>query len=1269
MICQQRNKAGASFGGSEPKAKKVPVLFQWRFRLLGLAALGMAMTALGANAFEISDPSQIPNAEVVDGIGKTKAFVPLRGGVGVVLAEPVPLAEGSLSVWVKPVNWDGQTTEQVDLVRADGKECWLRVYKYRRDANKYGLMFLFGRPGGEGKRPYAFVSVPIDNWENSQWHHIAVTWSAREKMIRMFVDGEERGTSGLKKEFLPSGDVRELRIGGSNEGGGRLLKTAFDKVTLVPKILVAEEIRAEAAAFSPPPPQALLDVPASIVTIPKVAHPPKIDGVVGPGEWDAASRVFAGIGITDPLIVPGRTFTTSLCYDDENLYVLVVSPVPSMQLRADTRESGKAAVSRDDSVELFVAPSGMAAQYLQLIGNSLGFTYTSTGDATWRGPVQFANTLHELYWYAELAVPFSSLGRKSPALGERWLANFCRNWVLEDRIAFSTWSYSPKSYFGRMGEIIFGAENEAFRLAVDVDALPDAIVRGELDVPPSKGALGRVEVLTGPQAPSMALKALDGDRLKFSQKLASGRDSNVFVETGKPDATTFRASIPLNVAGGPRLRISTLFPEKLVRTELEFSENQGKPIVLAVAGTNAGARQEFPFVEAGSGKWKVEIPAATLPVDTYRFEVRMGDAVLTETLYDHIGSAEWLAWNPEQKKVPKPWTPISYSNDKIGFWGRSYRLGDGPFPLAMESRGQTITRDAIELVLEADGKPVQWAAKKEWLARDEAAGAFVSRGVSANWEVTATSRFEFDGLWWVEFEMKPKTGTASLNAFELKVPFAAGVAQWVYAHDHDKQQLQGKLETNPLGAFLPNVWIGNDEVGLTWFAESDEHWLPADPKSAVRYVPDAKGGGLRVQVVGQPLKSGGTLKFLFGLQATPIKPVDPARRKLRIEPAVGANLGHPWQIDKNVKRFHREDKEWGFTSPHVTSLPALKEETAKWRAKGMSLPWYVAPDIMSPKATEYQVFREEWRNIHAIYQFACVNSSFANFTEWTLDRMIRDADLRAVYVDCARPYPCGNAAHGCGYKDSQGNQHLTTPVLALRRYLKNLYYSLHEAPRLNGLPNALVAHISGGLTTVAHGFSDIVLEGEELQYRIAKTPSYFDLYPPDKWRTIFGQGFGLNVMLLPNYGRVGDKADQQSEACNATFLTQALLNDTPIWNLWCNSHYIKRIVSALDTTGWTEAGTEFLPYWRQQSHRFDNPAVVASVYRTPTTDLVVLGNPTKEAQTVRFSGPVDLQSVRTLDATTGKFVALSSDSFTLAPENFLVLSMPVKTQNPKNPKP
>ena len=66
------------------------------------------------------------------------------------------------------------------------------------------------------------------------------------------------------------------------------------------------------------------------------------------------------------------------------------------------------------------------------------------------------------------------------------------------------------------------------------------------------------------------------------------------------------------------------------------------------------------------------------------------------------------------------------------------------------------------------------------------------------------------------------------------------------------------------------VWLGDEDVGLCWFCESDEAFSPADPARTIEVLPGTDATILRIRLAETAPALPST--WTFGLQATPVKP-------------------------------------------------------------------------------------------------------------------------------------------------------------------------------------------------------------------------------------------------------------------------------------------------------------------------------------------------------------------------------------------------------------
>ncbi len=1213
--------------------------------------------------------AQVVEEEVVEDAAFGAMITPGEGGTGLELGKAFPLDEGSFSAWVRPVNWDGQEEDFVHLASAKTETAWWSIYKYKKDQNQLGLIFLYGRPS-EGGRNASFTLAHklIEDWQKNEWHHVAVTWSVKDRQIILYLDGREAASAGIKDHQVPEGAFSSIRLSpGNRKADGEIFRTVFAELFLQEGVLTPDAIE-ELAAKKQTAAMKLKNVPSSAATIPFVSTPPVIDGVLSSGEWDHATVLFGGIRAIIPEVNPEQIFRTYICYDAKNIYLMMVSAAPGMQLRSETKENGNMGIYKDDAIEIFFAPDNDPVNCFQYVANSQGF-YASrqAKNDQWKADWEYKTTLYEGFWYAELRVPIANIFNGEVKPGMRWLGNFVRNWRTVEPDAQTSWSYTPQSFYSHMGELIFGEKKDGYRLSIDDLALQNAVIKGDLQ--PATGAKEmtkmNISLLQGEDTVVESRQediAEDGS-VHFEVKLPGGQQSNLLLEAlGENGQPLLRQSIPMAVQSATAFQIRTDFEaQKLMISAPGLFASSA--VIRVVDADGKEVKKEAISIEENAQEWKHALDGSRIAPGIYTFQIQWlkenGEQVAEhERVYKHIGRPEWLEWDPQLTKVPKPWTDIVYAKNALEVWGRTYQLQNAPFPASVRTQGVLLIPEPVTLDIMLDGEKVKWEATPKWNQKLAWEGVYTLEGKTASASVIAKTHVEFDGLWYVELEMTPVNGKMNVQEVQVNVPLKSGVAERIYAHNHHRKVIQGAFQPEQLGEYLPHIWVGNHDFGLTWFTESNQYWSHQDPEKVIQFLKGTDKDALRVRVVDKAFETDEKIHYLFGVQATPVRDNAWVRRNIRMSPDPYKSIGNPWSMDRTIFDYATHQ---GITGALPKNFSVLKTELDRWWEKGMNMAYYLAPDIVSPASTEWEVFGTEWKNPYGAYQWGCVNSGSGRFQPWYYDQMVQHAGLRAIYVDCAKAYPCANEHHGCGYRSPDGTAHVTTPVLALRKYLRNLYVSLHESEPIGDIPPALILHMSGGLTSVAHGFSDAVLEGEEINHRMVQTPSYFDLYPPDKWQAIFGHQQGVNVMLLPNYGQVGPKEDQDSEVLNATFLTQALLNDTPLWNVWSNAEYVARHLELVNP--WIRnQETEFFPYWEQKLVVPSNSQLAVSVYKNEEDVLIVIGNFTKNDQsgTLQINWKalgLDASRAKLVDLVSGKEMDVQGASVDVPKENFILLNL------------
>ena len=157
-------------------------------------------------------------------------------GVTYATAGNLSLTHGTLSVWVKPVDWAGDDAFYHWFCRLKlGQAGYLILYKN----HSAGTGLMFGWDPDEGPLNRFLKNVSIRDWRPGEWHHLAAVWADRER-VALYLDGREVGrVSGVE---LP----RNEKLGERFELGGCQQdhpgQTALDEVRIYRRALTPAEV-------------------------------------------------------------------------------------------------------------------------------------------------------------------------------------------------------------------------------------------------------------------------------------------------------------------------------------------------------------------------------------------------------------------------------------------------------------------------------------------------------------------------------------------------------------------------------------------------------------------------------------------------------------------------------------------------------------------------------------------------------------------------------------------------------------------------------------------------------------------------------------------------------------------------------------------------------------------------------------------------------------------------------------------------------------------
>ena len=212
--------------------------------------------------------------------------------------------------------------------------------------------------------------------------------------------------------------------------------------------------------------------PLPRMTVPATTHPPNIDGLMEPGEWDRAAACTGFVTAFENKLAKIQS-TAWITYDSRFLYVAFRNfRGPNLKfISAKGRRPDDDAIVYDPSNEIWFSPPGAPQATYQTMFNvypavfdskmipSVGYT-----SKAWSGKWEVASRQYADSWTVEARAPISAFGVDHLTDGTAWQALFTTD-VLNEPDKFRAWA--PGGAFAdipRHGQIEFTGNNAAFQL-------------------------------------------------------------------------------------------------------------------------------------------------------------------------------------------------------------------------------------------------------------------------------------------------------------------------------------------------------------------------------------------------------------------------------------------------------------------------------------------------------------------------------------------------------------------------------------------------------------------------------------------------------------------------------------------------------------------------------------------------------------------------------------------------------------------------------------
>jgi len=604
--------------------------------------------------------------------------------------------------------------------------------------------------------------------------------------------------------------------------------------------------------------------------------------------------------------------------------------------------------------------------------------------------------------------------------------------------------------------------------------------------------------------------------------------------------------------------------------------------------------------------------------------------------------------------VPAPWTAMTVNGGDINCWGRTYRFANTVFPSQIETAGAQILYWPIRLsgVVNSISRALSAGSVSITSQADDRV-ELITSGFLGELPVQASIWIEYDGLCWITMELLPEA-PVEISSLRLEIRLNDENAT-LFCSDHPDLDGTGKVLSSWSGEYSysnPQFWIGDEQRGLYWGAESNRNWMLDNPSQGIRY--DKLGDQVLVTVtlIDHQVTISEPTSYQFGLMATPVRPKPAGWRTWRFGKAEDPPYTTAYYQYSNMAIIDY----WCIRQRSVTPIPhaTTPARVAGFLSQGLQPVPYMSLTWTDPQSPEYLYYRDEWHDAYyalpdsndpdptAWRQVAvCANAqSFQDWFLWTVTDTISSLDLHAMYFDMSAPSTCANHGHGCGFQDpnrtwpepfggsiygptspearyidSVGQYFMETHLLRTREMARRFYLATQQHD-----PNFVsVFHTSGSLYLPQIAYLNAVLEGEQFR----RPPvNYYNVIRLDQFRAEFmGHNWGFVGVFLPEFAAAADRAGEDpnfwytSAAAKQVrhLLGMILVHDSQVWPAYSTEVPYNQIRAAQDQFGWDDS-LEFLPYWDNASYVTITPAnenLVVSVFRDPARTkamLVVFNN-------------------------------------------------------------
>jgi hypothetical protein len=698
---------------------------------------------------------------------------------------------------------------------------------------------------------------------------------------------------------------------------------------------------------------------------------------------------------------------------------------------------------------------------------------------------------------------------------------------------------------------------------------------------------------------------------------------------------------------------------------------------------SAGLRfAEGSFDIPATGMLQAQMPVAPLEPGQYLVTTTLLDAkgkavhTVREPMRRHRFEWENNTLGKATEPIP-PYQPIKVGGSALQLWGREIRLADTALPQTITTQGRAVLASPPSVTATfADGSTasLKAAGKLQWVDRDPGRTVAQGEGELGALRVATRATTEYDGLTLFDLTFIPaQDQPVEVRKIDLVLDVPRDVVNCFLTYNPagsvgpyggipektgvfwNSQQLIGTA--NIAGRFLPYLYLGDGELGLTYFANSDQGWMLDRDQPSATLENTGDTVRLTLHLANRATRISKPRTLTFGLQAVPTKRLPPDYRISYLHPKARGNENETgflsgygaasWTASGTGPGLDaitmRDDLEYEILRDQL-----LAYRRSAWPDYDTPVIRYSTTNIVSQGLREFETYAGEWSgrttltpkpmpgylNLYtpfgqftdkqATRQFMDICPSSVDLRVWALDQHQRRCGLNGYHWDHTPFWSSGSLLKGTAYVDDDGSVQGTLNLLLTRDLLKRMAVVSHaNAVRLwQGRYAPIVVAAENFATRVTciedvwycKGYTQLERFGTLARYR-ARCARYT----------------GLAVYHFPSTD--DRQSDQPVQTRSVVGL--AMLHDVAIERAGSlHRGTIDMLMKAFDEVSYFDAATTWTPYWRngdlvQTGHHHDQ--VAATVYRrgagryVPAAALVVLFNATDAS--VRIAPKLNAQGL------------------------------------------